>query len=59
VSDLTCPFCNETAFDAIGLKQHFQRGWCDVFNETPHTDRPELVELLEAPAGVQHNDGAA
>ena len=28
----TCPFCQETDFDAIGLKMHFLRGWCDTFN---------------------------
>lgn len=48
MADLTCPFCNETEFDAIGLKQHLQRGWCDAFNETPTTDRPAPV----APFGI-------
>lgn len=27
-----CPFCHETNFDLIGLKLHFERGWCDVYN---------------------------
>lgn len=46
MADLTCPFCNEDNFDAIGLKQHLQRGWCDAYNETPNTDRPEPVKPL-------------
>ena len=29
---LTCPFCKETDFDAIGLKMHFERGWCEEYN---------------------------
>lgn len=44
MADLTCPFCNDTEFDSIGLKQHIQRGWCEAFNETPNTDRPEPVK---------------
>lgn len=39
VIELTCPFCSEAEFDAIGLKRHFLLGWCDVFNDTPDTDR--------------------
>lgn len=30
-----CPFCGEQDFDMIGLKMHFERGWCDAYNETP------------------------
>ena len=29
--DLQCPFCKETEFDAIGLKQHLINGWCESF----------------------------
>lgn len=31
-----CPFCKDPAydFDLIGLKQHFECGWCDVYNAT-------------------------
>jgi hypothetical protein len=51
VVDLVCPFCGEDDFDRIGLKQHLQRGWCDAYNETPATDRPEPVKPLGAPKG--------
>lgn len=27
-----CPFCKETDFDLVGLKHHFDNGYCDVFN---------------------------
>jgi hypothetical protein len=37
--NITCPFCNETDFDLIGLKRHFLRDWCDVFNIT---DPPQI-----------------
>lgn len=32
--NVTCPFCNETDFDLIGLKNHFIRGHCDEYNDT-------------------------
>lgn len=33
-TDVTCPFCGESGFDLIGLKNHFDRGWCEVFENT-------------------------
>jgi hypothetical protein len=35
---LTCPFCNDDDFDAIGLKIHLIRGWCDAFEKVPTID---------------------
>jgi hypothetical protein len=32
--ELTCPFCQETEFDAIGLKIHFIKGQCEPFEAT-------------------------
>jgi len=29
-----CPFCHEKDFDLIGLKYHFEMGYCDVYNNT-------------------------
>jgi len=29
----TCPFCGGHDYDLIGLKMHYQNGWCDEFNE--------------------------
>lgn len=29
----TCPFCGGKDYDLIGLKIHYQNGWCDEFNE--------------------------
>ncbi len=31
---VSCPFCNESEFDLIGLKNHYIKGHCDVFNNT-------------------------
>ena len=38
--DLTCPFCGDTGFDAIGLKAHFFR-YCAVFDsiESPEQEQ--------------------
>jgi hypothetical protein len=36
MSEMTCPFCNEQGFDAIGLKLHLQSGWCEAFNAVPY-----------------------
>ena len=30
--DLTCPFCSEGDFDAVGLKIHLTAGYCDAYN---------------------------
>lgn len=30
---ITCPFCGGEDYDLIGLKIHFQNGWCDEFND--------------------------
>lgn len=37
---VACPFCGEDEFDLIGLKIHYTRGYCDVFEETPLEDPP-------------------
>jgi hypothetical protein len=37
---VTCPFCNESGFDLIGLKDHLQHGDCEPFNNLE--DLPRL-----------------
>ena len=29
-----CPFCKEEDYDLIGLKCHFERGYCEEYNQT-------------------------
>ena len=36
---LTCPFCNETDFDTIGLKHHLVSGGCNIFEEVPAIEK--------------------
>ena len=44
IDDLTrCPFCGKDAFDAIGLKRHLLRGWCEIFNKTDTKHDVEYV----------------
>ena len=44
-----CPFCGEKDFDLIGLKIHFNRGWCQVFEQTETIDRElEVKERINA-----------
>lgn len=31
---IQCPFCKETDFDLIGLKHHYESGYCEEFNKT-------------------------
>lgn len=38
VEYLTCPFCGTNDFDAIGLKGHLLRGWCDEFEAVELSD---------------------
>ena len=30
---IKCPFCNTPDFDKIGLKHHFEMGWCEVYEK--------------------------
>ena len=30
---ISCPFCKEKDFDLSGLKLHFEKGYCDIYNE--------------------------
>ena len=34
-TDVTCPFCGEKDFDLIGLKIHYERGYCDEYEDIP------------------------
>lgn len=36
VKYVKCPFCDEDDFDLIGLKTHFENGWCEVYNRLPN-----------------------
>lgn len=40
---MRCPFCLEDDFDLFGLKYHFARGYCDVFDK----QEAELNEIDE------------
>jgi hypothetical protein len=31
---MQCPFCDDSGFDAIGLKHHLVTGYCEMFNST-------------------------
>ena len=37
--ELTCPFCQEHGFDAVGLKHHLTSGHCEPFNATEGIER--------------------
>lgn len=43
-----CHFCGETGFDLIGLKLHFERGWCDAYNNL--VAKTTLEDAIEARA---------
>lgn len=43
---VTCPFCGETDFDPIGLKNHFTAGYCEIFNALPAV-RPPLPAAMK------------
>ncbi len=38
--DIICPFCQETDFDLVGLKGHYEYGDCDQYSATTVMDRP-------------------
>ncbi len=49
-SDIVCPLCGETDFDAYGLRAHFVRGWCEV------AEAAEAMEETRAPKEVDDDE---
>ena len=49
-----CPFCKEADFDAMGLKLHLTRGWCDVFETIEARTMFEQDMLRARSPGVPH-----
>lgn len=37
-AEIICPFCGGDAFDLIGLRRHYDLGWCETLNDTPISD---------------------
>ena len=37
-TEVICPFCKSTGFDLIGLRRHYDLGWCETLNNTPLQD---------------------
>ena len=31
---IACQFCGDSDFDYVGLKMHYENGWCDAYNNT-------------------------
>jgi hypothetical protein len=54
-----CPFCKEKDFDLIGLKHHFEKGHCEVYNETdfihcgPDTNEKILTSTNKQMVGAE------
>ena len=40
---INCPFCHEPDFDLVGLKHHFEKGYCDIYNNTDFYHVPDMV----------------
>lgn len=34
-AEVICPFCKSSGFDLIGLRGHYDLGWCETLNDTP------------------------
>jgi len=54
--EITCPFCGDEGFDLIGLKDHFEKGHCEEYNETM-TPEEEAI-LREEERNFQSLDGS-
>lgn len=48
---ITCPFCKEDDFDAIGLKLHLREGGCDAYNDTENW--VSLAQVFSATIGIR------
>lgn len=40
-----CPFCNEENFDLAGLKNHFEKGYCEIYNAIDISDMISIFQL--------------
>lgn len=51
MDDITCPFCNDTGFDKIGLKHHLE-SYCQPYQDTisPAEDTALLRDEGKEPA---------
>ncbi len=47
---MRCPFCNEDDFDLIGLKIHFLRGHCEVFEQTISPEEESRLRQYSLPS---------
>lgn len=43
---VSCPFCNDSDFDLIGLKSHLQM-WCEVYDSVAVAYNPMIQGLRE------------
>lgn len=46
-----CPFCRDSGFDLIGLKSHFECGYCDVYEST-NTCQEEREQWMKEREGT-------
>lgn len=44
---IECPFCKEPDFDLIGLRSHFESGYCDVYESTKSCQEEREAWLKE------------
>lgn len=51
---MTCPFCGEQDFDALGLKRHLLYWGCDVF-EAVSPENPDGLNGLKAADDAEGN----
>lgn len=47
---IECPFCKDSGFDLIGLKAHFENGFCDEYEHiiTPMEERRRRLKESQA-----------
>lgn len=41
---VSCPFCDEEDFDLIGLKEHFEKGYCDIYGVVDDLAHQQIEE---------------
>lgn len=45
--DVACPFCKHQGFDLIGLKNHYQTGGCDTFENTMSIEEESRLRKVQ------------
>ncbi len=54
--EFMCPFCRQHGFDLIGLKHHYEMGYCDKYNNTLNIEEERQLLKLKKKSHAEHKE---